>query len=234
MSTADPARRRQRVRYLARALTLNPLAQSDELMRLRGRWLGFSGPEATQTSSTVDDLQERREQAAGVIRVVRERFWTVELNALHRRLASLNLEAFPDLKYAVHRLQVTADHRRDFPALSQRPNFDPRLFAAMKKVLVAAPRDAAQVKQRFLQTLGDKHDRRRARKMVQLLRRDYPGLYRLEEDWFDSIVDYQPRKAAKEGSGESVFGGFSFDGYGWLIWILILVVLRFVRMAMRD
>jgi hypothetical protein len=235
MGGTRPTPEARRLKYVARALAMNPLERADEIVQLRNRCLGIRQP-AVEAAAASSDVDEKRENARMVIDHARKRFWNMDLRKLKRDLNSLQLDEFPDLQHAAFRLQVTADYRHLLPRLAEHRDFDPDLFAALKKVFVCPPRDAGDVKERTLQSLGDPQRRRRSQRMARLLGREFPELYDLEEDWLDSIIHYKPRRAASSAasSGGGGDSGFLFGGSGWAMWIVVVLVLKLLRLALSD
>jgi len=189
MSPTKPRTDAQRVAYLQRVLVLNPIQQSDLIHSLRRRFHGLAEA-APQPRESRQDLQELRRETARKIDAVRTRFWTVELDKLHRVLGGLPLEQFPDLRLAAERLQVVADHRQDFPALSEKKLFDPEFFADVRRVIVMAPRDAIAERERVTQRIRQSGRVWRAQKMIRLIARHLPEIYDLESDWFEIILQF--------------------------------------------
>ncbi|MEZ6057215.1 MAG: hypothetical protein R3C01_10980 [Planctomycetaceae bacterium] len=224
----DPARQ---VRFLSRALQINPIDQAETLMQLRQTYYGWKN-DRPQAFASNDDLQERRQKVVDLIQRVREQFWKADLAKLQQGLAKLKVDDFPDLKHAVRRLQIVAQYRDRMPKLAESPDFNSEFFRAMKSVLVQSPREAVAAKEDLLQALRGR-EQKSIQKMAQLVTTSLPALYEMEADWFDSIASYQPVKR-KKASIDSGDGSGWTDGMGWIIWVLIFIGLRALRYALRD
>lgn len=157
------------------------------------------------------------------------------LDDLRRQLDGIELESFPDLKHATTRLRIVAMSRDALPGLAQHKNFDPNLFSALKTVLVSSPRDVGPIKEKYRRRLYEQSRRKRATRMIRLLNKKVPEIYELERDWLESIASFRPPKATE--SAESNTGSdfaFSFQGWGCMTWILIMVVLRLLRILISQ
>ena len=241
MNTSAANSESRRVRYLTRVLKLNPVFQAGEIVELRNKYLGLKSLTSTnQSDGDNEEFEERRAAAARIIERVREHFWQLPLDRLRGKLAGLKLNAFPDLKHAATRLTVLAANRDTLPSLVQHKDFDSSLFTALKTVLISSPREAVSVKEKFQKRLPDKQPRNQAVRMVRLLKSNVPEVYELEQDWLDSIIRYRPPKAAKSKGAKSAGGQnwtdfeFSFEGWGWVAWVVVVLGLRLLRYAMSQ
>ncbi|WP_010584695.1 hypothetical protein [Schlesneria paludicola] len=241
MNTSASNSDSRRVRYLTRALCLNPVFQAGEIVELRNKYLGLKAlPSASQMDGDSEEFEERRAAAARIIERVREHFWQMPLDSLRSKLAGLKLKAFPDLKHAATRLSITAASRDTFPDLVRHKDFDSSLFTALKTVLVSSPRDVVSVKEKFRKRLRDRQNRGQAIRMVRLLKSRVPDVYELEQDWLESITHYRPPKSTKskvaKSAGGQTWSGFefSFEGFGWIGWVAIVIGLRLLRYAMSQ
>ena len=216
--------------YLSRVLKLNPVHEADRIIRLRNRYLKIP----TQKSPTVagDSLLKQREQATRAIARVRDAFWQADLQKLRKTLSEMQLDQFPDLKQAAKRLRVVAEERHLFGQLAAKQGFDASFFNAFRSVLVAAPRDASEQRDRVYASIRDNEKLKRCRKMAKLIRSQLPQSYEIESDWLSSIERIKRVKVKQNnsGSGESVSFSGGSGSWGCLGWYLLFAILRALTM----
>lgn len=208
--------------YLASVLPLNPIFQAEEILAARNRFLGRK---ESATESETWQLQEQRETLHAQINTLRERFWTSPPNELREALEGLAVEPFPDLKLASDRLWAALRVRSEFPKLSQHPKCDHELFEKLKEVAVTAPRDAGRTKQAFfLRTSGNLKLHRRCCAMIKALRKEYPDLFQLEQEWLQQIEQSKPIAGMTESEKEAAERSKDASGgrVGWIVAFVLL------------
>lgn len=229
----------RRTAYLYRLLQLNPLDKADEIIALRSGYLQLGRPCVAE--EVLEDREAKRSEAQDAINAVRSRFWSFGLTRLHSHLAAIDVREFPDLQYALQRLQVVADCRERIPLLTEHPDFDRRVFSVFKRVLVLSPREAAHAKEDALRSLQSSERRRAVYRMVKLIERELPELYELERDWLDSLkrrkrgmISLSARSARDRSAEWTRTGGVDLRGFGWLVWLLVILFARLLIMGIRS
>ena len=226
MTTQTPEDNRRTAKYLALALSLNPHQEADRIIATRNRFLRIA-VETHKASGTHDDLLLRREKLTEQLRVIRERFWKMDLTKLRRRLDSIPFGGFPDLQQAARRIQVVASERHLFGQLTQMAGFEPDFFSDFRKILVSSPRDAAAIRDDVYSSIRGPARLKAYKKMVKLIRSELPDCYELESEWLSSIQRIRKVKTRQSASGgESV--SFSGEGLGCTAWIVGFAILRVV------
>ena len=220
-------------RYLSRALQLNPAEQADELVELRNSFLVIQP--AVKKTQAVDSLMERRGKVAGKLAAIRKTFWKEDLDTLRKKLARLQVAEFPDLKQGARRLRIAADERHLFGQLVEKKGFNAHFFKAFRAILVSAPRESANVRDEVYALIRGPKRLATFKKMVKLIRRELPNCYALEEDWLVSIERIKKVKIkgnSDDGGSVAFFEGGS--GSGCLVWFLVFVLLRILRLILSG
>ncbi|MFM9963129.1 MAG: hypothetical protein ACKV2Q_18130 [Planctomycetaceae bacterium] len=209
--------------YLASVLPLNPIFQAEEILAARDRFLGRST--ATAAASDRWQLQEQRAVLQARIDELRQQFWTAKPKELREALESLSVDQYPDLLLAVERLQAAFRVRADFPKLAQHAHCDEELFEQLKEIAVAAPREAGRSKHTFfLRTWSNLALHNRCRKMITMLRREFPDLYELEREWLQQFEKTKPiaGPTVSEKEADRRSKSDSGSGAGWLVAFVLL------------
>ncbi len=224
MNSPTPRTDAERSAYLRTVLQMNPLQRAEEILALRDRYRRIKTP--TASTVTEVDTRELRQQAVDGLQQVREQFWKERLTVLQQTLDALPLKPFPDLRKAAQRLKVLASHRQDFPGLAESPGFDPDLFSRLKQILVVSPREAGPLKEAVQESFAEAGARKRALKMLALLERELPEIYKLEEDWFDLLRRERASRWVRRPLEQGQSSGTSPLRYVWfLIPVVVSVVL---------
>lgn len=227
MNSPIPRTDAERSEYLRKVLQLNPLQRAEEILALRNRFRGICSP-AAERAAAERDPRELRQQAQDGLQQVREHFWKEKLSTLQQTLDALPLKDFPDLRKAGQRLKVMAQHRQDFPALAEEPGFDPNLFGRLKQILVLPPRDAGPLKEAVQESFAEPRARKQALKMLALLERELPPVYKLEADWFDLLRSASAARWARRPLEPGSSGGTSPLRYLWALVPVAFAVLMAV------
>jgi len=138
---------------------------------------------------------------------------------------------------------VTVDHlltlvaqRNQFLSLAEHPHFDADFFSAFKQILASSPREGAILKEQQVVAFEKAKKRRRGKKMIHLLKKEWPKLYVLETAWLDSLVrqkrggliTVKSRSISQgENSGFDESGGISIPW--WAIGLGLFVLSRILR-----
>ncbi len=177
--------------YLAAVLQLDPLRQADQILRRRREYFGTPVPVDEQPAADHAEAGQRL-QATTALDAVRTSFWTLDQEHLVQALNSLNVAPFPDLQVAAARLHVVARHRSDIAenlvVASKCTAADREVIDRLRRLWVSSARDALLIKQEFLNRLSHPEVLLAARRVVSVLRRQFPDLHRLEADWIDLFL----------------------------------------------
>lgn len=219
--------------YLAQALTMNPLEESDAILALRAEHLGLQ-PKAASLGEQSWQREQRREQLAKRINQLRYHFWSLPIQQLRAELDHADVSGLPELQPAVDRLRIVSFCRADFPRLAQHPKTQLDLFNLLKHVAVLPPRTASTVKENFLRSVKTAGQLNDCRRMIRMMKREFPQLYQLESDWLTQL-DHRKSVRGLSPNQQQVGGGSSFDfGVpGWVIVVVILFILRFLAALVR-
>lgn len=221
--------------YLAQALRMNPLEQAADVIRLRNRFLGVAD---ASSATRGPDPQDLRGKMARRIEAIREHFWTVDLKRLRRELASLKVDALPDLRMAADRLQAVMEFRSEFPRLAGHPNVELELFNDYKRAVTLTRREAAAIKTAVLDRLRSRDRIKRYQKMVRMMRREFPELYELEEDWLQQILKARPRPSSRREAraDAEISSGSEVSSWigSWVFWLVAIVVLRLLLRVITN
>jgi hypothetical protein len=220
------------VQHLKQVLALNPLFEAETILERRHRFLGITVRRAVARVADSEQSSEQRELARRMIDDVRNKFWGMPLETLRAHLDAVDFRPFPELKAAADRLRMVATFRPDFPRLAQHPKTHLSLFGFFKNAVVLPPREAGAYKERCLQNLAASDALKVCQNMVRMMRKEFPDLYQLESDWLSQIGKLKRAKGGDvyvPSSGES----FGFSVPGWLIWVIVVLVLRIIMAAMR-
>jgi len=185
--------------YLVRLFELNPLEQSAEIIAARNAFL--NPPDREPSGVTADlDLTTRRQAAAQCVRELRTEFWDLDEDSLRERLERLDVGKFPQLIVAVNRMKAVAARRRSFDRLRQHRHCFAEFYDALLRIVVAAPRDAAELREQELRTLparkGYPHYRTLGeyRRLAAVIEQEFPELFALETEWLTAIGRWKPKK----------------------------------------
>jgi len=228
--TANSDDKRQRtVFYLKRSLQLNPLYESEKILRHRSRALGLTKSKSMPTRS---NLAAKRNRLQKEIIAIRADCWNQPVEPLLARLEELSLENQPDLQRTAVRLRVILTNRKKLPELAQHKHFDEKFLSCFKQILTLPPCELAIPREQVVASFRNRKLRRRGMKMLQLLECEVPELCQLEQDWLDSLKRQKVNRdlVVKASSYESVPVGNSKPGINWwLIWIIFIVVVNILK-----
>lgn len=232
--TSDSAKTSERAgRYLTRVLQINPLENPQQVLDLRRRALGLTrvAGDRGQPRQAVDpQLEEKRQAMRGQVQRLQSDFWTMPLDRLRANLDALDARLAPELRPTIARLRTVATCRSEFPRLATVKNADLALVRAFKLAVVKPAAEAGPMRERFLNTIKDRKRLQHAQRMTRVIRDQYPILFQLEKDWFETILKMKrPRAVDPVSDWDGDGGGFSFN----LSWTAIILVILFVRLLIR-
>ncbi len=218
--------------YLKRVLQLNPLIDAEEIIELRRKHLFPQETRLTKNTASVKRDSEAAARAQESIDEIRQRFWALPLNEIRTQLSNLDLTAFPELKITVDRLKYVAALRGEFPKLAEHKYNYPALFGFFKNVVVMSPQNAGLYKESTLRQLQQSGDPKRIRRMIKMMMKSMPDLYRLESDWFDNIYRSTGRGKTATATDTNYVSSQS-SGFGIPWWVIVLIILFVIRMVAR-
>lgn len=237
MTKANEARRRQIAQYVSKTLQLNPVEQSGEIIRRRSRLLGLEVEQAKSPAKNAPatiDPRAQRQALTEKIESIRSTFWTLRPDQLQEALRDVKAQEFPDLQDAVTRLSTVAKYRDRLPHLTNQKGYDPGFFRVFRDVLIASPRESAIPREKMLAQCGKRNVRKRATKMISLIRREIPALYELEADWLESLTRQKNSSVAVANKTEENWSNESGGDIPWWVWIVGIAILRAVFKAMSS
>ena len=182
--------------YLLNNLRANPVYNAAEIVSRRQQLLGRASAPMPASS---DKQEARREAVAKRLNQLREKFWVAPLGSLKENLASLPTSQFPDLDLAASRLKQLVVYRPDFARLTQHKHCNTTLCNAMRAVIVLPPAKAGAMRERANRTLS-KVPPGALRRMIKMMKREFPHLYEMEEDWLKEVGGLA--KYNKDSSGQ--------------------------------
>jgi hypothetical protein len=178
------------IEYLREVLRLDPLEDAERILALRQSRL--AGADAVGVAVGDDGDQDDRRRAAAALDRLRRDFWMLDEARFRGRLEELDERRFPELAVALARLRVVASHRQAL--LDPCEPTDPAApFAeALRRVLVAPPRDAALLRDAHLAALVEAARRRdprlqAAQRLIARIAEQQPELHLLEDEWLAAI-----------------------------------------------
>ncbi len=243
MSQSDPPNRKPKASrdpkeagaYLKRVLKMNPLADAERMISLRQQFVG-QGDKAVVSNSSFADPHQReqlREQVQNHLDEIRGAFWKAPAASLQKKLRSLPVDDFPDLKAAAGRLNSVLGVRESIDALRGDEDFHVNLFNMIRRLMTLGPAKAGELKGTYLFDLARSDHLKDARLMAKSIRQCHPQVYQLESAWFDQIIKTRRRKLANStagGFGEDIDGG----NYGCLFMIAAYVVIKILISIARS
>jgi len=187
VSDSKAQSRQRAIDYLSRLLQMNPVSQGEEIIALRTKAFHRQAKKSSPTIAMPEAVFDKRRLLLEKLEAVRTNFWQLPLPLLQHELSQLDATEFPDVHATVKRLHTVANHREGFPVLAQMRGFDGDLFSAIKKVLVAPARETAILREQVLSSFQKRARNKKGRRMVRLLEKEMPEVYRLETGWFDTL-----------------------------------------------
>lgn len=204
------------------------------MIDLRARALKKNRLDKAESKAELVDVSKLRQAAKNQIAAIQREFWKLPLADLKRQLESLDVRKLPELAPVVNRLRTAAACRGEFPRLSQESWMDGKLFEAFKTAVVLPPVEAGAVRERYLNRIADKVHLKKVQSAVKKIETDFPVLYALERDWFQTLKGFKIRKPESEYESADDSIDFDWSGMGWPAWLVIFVVIRILLRFMST
>ena len=211
--------------YLKAMFGLNPMWQAPQVLALRRRALGIQPAVKQTTSKSTVELARIRENVKQRVRKIQNEFWSLPLDRLQSQIKAVHNQRVPEFVPTINRLKQTAACRGEFPTIAQAKVMDMGLFRAFKTAVVLPPAEAGYERERFLQSIRDGKRLKKVKKATKFIRTNYPMLYALEKDWFETILAMKKPASTTSTSQRSEFS-IELPEIGWGTWILISFALR--------
>lgn len=218
--------------YLAQVLRLNPVFQSDEILKLRNQFLGVVSKEQ-QALTDRYQKQQLRQKATDRLKRVRAQMWTQSPEKLASMIQSIDVRQLPDMRGAVERLKTVVKHHADFQALSQHPLQHINLTNTLKRAVMLPPKEAGSLKESYLRKIVEQSDLKDIQEMVAMMETQYPALHALESDWLGEISRLSRRKKRALTSDESP-EAYQPGVPGWVLWLVFVIVIRVLAVLFRP
>lgn len=228
----DPEARR----YFSRMLQMNPLHDPAGVLAVRRRALGLKAAVDDGPLVSAAPTGQLRAAALEELDRLRREFWTLPLQPLQSALEGIDVKRLPDLVPLVTRLRTVAACRSAFPQLASTPGIHLPLFHAFKTAVVLPPGEAGPHKEKFIRSIKDKEQLKRTRQTVQKIRQEYPVLFQLESDWFETLSKIKKPRAKSVSREEPEYVFESETNWGALspgIIVAIVILLRILLAALR-
>jgi len=218
-------------KYLFNVLQLNPATQADQIVASRQRMLGFA--EVVKHDPNSKKNVQLKQKLVKRIETIRSQFWTQPVDQLRVELENLPVASFRDLKANVDRLKLILVSRDQIISLSTKKPFSINLLNTFKRLVMANPRDAGKIKERYLRELPRNPNADKVKGMAKMLRQKCPQIYDFESAWFDEIL--RLKVAKKQVDSDAGYQGMSFgiEIPGWIIYVLIFIAIRAILALMR-
>lgn len=219
-------------RYLGQIFSLNPLEQAAEILSLRRSFLRIPRPadRLTPEAEGLTDpaaLSEQRERTRQQLKKIQSEFWQLSHESLASLLDGVSQTTLPEFRPLIHRLKIVASCRSEFQKLLVRKDTDTHLVSAFRAAVTLSPDKATGARERLIYGINSTERLKKAKSTVRLIQTEYPILFKLEQDWFNTILKSKLKKgevittpfASREFS-------FDFGGYGWVFAVIFATFLR--------
>lgn len=193
--------------YFQRLMALSPQDQSEDMLLMRQRFLGY--PLSQPKTSSIKSL---RYSANQLLDEWREFFWEPEAREIEAELDQLDLSHFPDLLDYALRLKCVRTVIHAFDEAQDDPKLEPTFVAFLKRLMVAPRTQIGEGKALFFYNLRERKQFRLAKKQIKHLKKKHQEIYFLEKHWFDKIL--ASKRSVYSEDRESLF---------WGIFILLMI-----------
>jgi hypothetical protein len=212
--------------YLKQVAELNPMWRSSDLIDLRASH--FNTPRLDGSKSTTaetGDLNELRSAYKEYLNRIQAQFWQMPQPVLIQQLASIDTSRLPELVPVLDRLKTVANCRAEFPKLAQEPWMTWPLFHAFKTAVVLPQTEAGIVRERFTGSIPDKKELTRIRKAVANIEQQYPILYALERNFFQTLIKLELNTTVPKQT-KSIRQDDGDGGFGWVIILICFIIIK--------
>ena len=110
------------------------------------------------------------------------------------------MKPIPELQTALDRLKMVSTFRSDFETLGTHPAKVDNLLLALKRLVIVPPKQAGALKESYLKKVADGKALKDIQKMVAVIRKEFPNLYRMEADFLDSVAKVKGRSIMWKGT----------------------------------
>ena len=223
----------QKRKYLARVLRMNPIHQSDQIIRLRNRLLGKNSSESELLADQAR-ISKIRDRVSNQIDEIRNQMWRQHPSKLMEMLKAIDTTQLPEMKNAIARLQAVIANHSEIQKLSQHRSQHINLVNTFKRVIMLPPRESGGLKESYLRKIVVSPELKNIQKSVNSLQREFPQLYAMESDWLGQIQSMTGRGRSVEQSGGSGSSDSELPIPGWLIWVGFVIIFRIIATVMRN
>jgi len=213
--------------YLNEVLSMDPMSDAWRMVEKRWKFCGLSKQKATDKPADPEALRKQRRYLERQLEDFRGNFWLEPGESLRRSLDELSADPFPDLKAGVDRLKLLTLHREELQDLGQHPKREINLYNTLRRVVMLSPREAGSIKEKYLREYAYSKTPNKIRRMIKIIREEYPAIYDMESDWFQQIG--RIRNRLKEDT-VSQTAGWSFELPAWM-WVVLVILLGRVVLA---
>lgn len=212
----------QTLQYLDDMLSMDPMIDAGAMVERRWQFCGLSKKVAA--AADPESLAKLREFTEQRLETIRANFWRTPSAKLRKSLDAMQVQHFPELKAGVDRLKRLTLCHDDLQNLISHPGREMNLYNTFRRVVMLPPLKAGEVKEKYLHELGYSPALGDVKKMIKMLRSEFPALYKFESAWFVQIENVKSQSVATESEGVS----FDFGIPGWVIWLTAIMVIRFL------
>ena len=228
--------------YLDTVLSMDPMHRSAEMVELRWNYCGFAPPKSpTAKSVDVKSLREHRAAVENRLENVRVNFWTTDPKELSKILNKLDVSEFPELKSGVKRLKRILSQLNSIQSLSRHGETEINLYNTFRRIIMSPTKEAGKLKERYLRQLAGSSSQQQVRRMVKMMRTEFPDIFDIESDWFEQISRVK-LKASKskpdtserydpygEDRGNGLFSGIPPWAICLTLWVLFKIIIAVIR-----
>ena len=229
-----------RAAYLEQLFALDPCMDEERVLALRSAFLKESGHPSEEGlvaaieagafggSAFAEESEQSESSRAGAERFlaeIRDQFWQSSGPELEARLVALEIDDLPDLARYRDRLLRVAANFEELVGLEQEHALSEEFAEAVREVLIAPERTAAELRSRFIRASVAANRTREDGQSVAAIKKGFPELYALEEAWFRKI------RTAKKDQKDSrrIRGGIGCFGL-----YLLFVIIRWIYRLITD
>ncbi len=185
-------------------LQSNPLEESAGILASRHAFL-YADEDAPVFEEELP-FDERHRIAEECVGRLRRQFWSLEKSQLVAKLEELDVADFPDLAVGVGRMKSAFERWEAFERLEEHPHCFPEFLDGFKRLVIAALRTAADIRREELEisrgaSQSVYRSAREYTRIAQVVERDFPELFVLEEDWLTQIAGKESRIAFPRNTG---------------------------------